>query len=198
MTAATERKTVLWIWYALLLTSLTVQLSELSFLSSTQFHHLGTVHTEQQQYCTSAGRYLPLTLTDCTAQRLVKAKLLLCFSKTQSHEDVWGEWEYSLDGGELSALRSGRFIPREGIPLPFLQELGQVPLRLLQPSPASNIPTLRHVHSFILSSTELTPSLTNTLVKFLVTWFNPAPAYVTTILHTPCLFNDNFTLFLLI
>jgi hypothetical protein len=52
---------------------------------------------------------------------MVKVKLSLCFSSAPRHEGVLGEWNYSsthsltsaLDGGEKSALRPGRFIPRE-------------------------------------------------------------------------------------
>jgi hypothetical protein len=51
----------------------------------------------------------------------VKAKLLLCFNWAPRHEGVLGEWRDSsmhsltsaLDGGEWSASRPGRIIPRE-------------------------------------------------------------------------------------
>jgi hypothetical protein len=50
--------------------------------------------------------------------------LSLCFNRAPHHEGVLGEWRYSsthsltsaLDGGELSASRTGRFTPRERAP----------------------------------------------------------------------------------
>jgi hypothetical protein len=54
----------------------------------------------------------------------VKVKLSLCFNWGPRHEGELGEWRYSsthsltsaLDGGEWSASRPGRFIPRERAP----------------------------------------------------------------------------------
>jgi hypothetical protein len=54
----------------------------------------------------------------------VKVKLSPCFNWAPHHESVLGEWRYSsthsltltLDGGELSASRPGRFTPREIAP----------------------------------------------------------------------------------
>jgi len=51
-------------------------------------------------------------------------KFSLCFNWAPRHEGVLGEWRYSsthsltsvLDGGEWSASRPGRFIPKERVP----------------------------------------------------------------------------------
>jgi hypothetical protein len=54
----------------------------------------------------------------------VTVKLSLCFNRAPRHEGVLGEWRYNsthsltstLDGGEWSASRPGRFTPKERAP----------------------------------------------------------------------------------
>jgi hypothetical protein len=95
--------------------------------------------TSKQRTVIKLGGYLSCAYTNCSQKRKTW-KLLLpptetCsslynpllnsfFNRASFHEDVLGEWKYSsthsltsaLDGGEWSASRPGRFIPRERIP----------------------------------------------------------------------------------
>jgi hypothetical protein len=69
-------------------------------------------------------RYLPVGHHIFLYKVKVKVKLSLCFNRAPRHEGVLGEWRYSsmhslssaLDGREWSALRPGRFTPRERAP----------------------------------------------------------------------------------
>jgi hypothetical protein len=65
-----------------------------------------------------------VSITIKCAVEEINVKLSLCFNWAPRHWGVLGEWTYSstrslasaLDGGEWSASRSGRFIPRERAP----------------------------------------------------------------------------------
>jgi len=124
--------------------------------------------------CTSASRCLPLNVT--VLQWLVEAKLLLFLSETQLHEDVWGgvgiiaRWRWTVS----FTLRP--VYPQRRNATAFLRGTGTGSSATTSAFPCqqySNTAPCSFIHP---SPTELTASLTNTLVRFLVTWFYPAPA----------------------